>query len=65
MKEAHTYHKLAGQVRRSKERGDYKIISFSTDCFINYYCTWLIEYLSDGKRYYKPEILILKDKIIK
>lgn len=62
MKDATTKHNLAGQVRKSKLGNRYKIISFSQTVFINWYCTWLIEYVETGKRFYKAEVEILKDK---
>ena len=63
MKEAYTKHDLTGQLRKTREGIVYKVISFSKTCFINNHCTWLIEYVKNGKRFYAPESEILKDRI--
>jgi hypothetical protein len=65
MKNATTTHSLKNQVRKTKDGRQYRVIKFSTSFFINNCTTWLIEYIENGKQFYKPEILILKDKLLK
>jgi len=65
MLDAKTNYNLSGQRRFSRKDGAYKVISFSHGVFINNHTTWLVEYEETGKRFYKAEIVILKDKEIK
>jgi hypothetical protein len=54
----------AGEKRISKSsKRKYLVINFDPYTFVNNDPTWLVEYELDNKRYYRPQTLILEDKI--
>lgn len=51
-----------GEVRVSKSSGrEYKVLRFDPYTFINHDPTWFIQYVDDGKKYYRPQTLVLED----